>query len=114
MISWTGNSLMSGGPCICTLDAAIPGWMLDSRCASKSARDSQKSITPRAAVDRPGRVKQQPRPRGAIRVDLVVCSVELFLCHTWKLDSDTDCQDDSLPRVTGQRDPKAREQPLPE
>ena len=24
MISWTGNSLMSGGPCICTPDAAIP------------------------------------------------------------------------------------------
>jgi len=58
-------------------------------------------------------VKQQPRPRGAIRVDVVVCSVELFLCHTWKLDTDTDCQDDSLPRVTGQRDPKARRQPLP-
>jgi hypothetical protein len=59
-------------------------------------------------------VKQHPRPRGAIRVDVVVCSVELFLCHTWKLDPDTDCQDDSLPRVTGQRDPKARKRPLPE
>jgi hypothetical protein len=45
---------------------------------------------------------------------VVVCSVELFLCHTWKLDPNTDCQDDSLQRVTGQRDPKARKQPLPE
>jgi hypothetical protein len=30
-----------------------------------------------------------------------VCSVELFLCHTWKLDSDTDCQDVSLSAGNG-------------
>ena len=96
MISWTGNSLMSGGPCICTPDAAIPGWIVGSRDASKSARDSQKSITPQPPSIGPDEVKQHPRPRRAIRVDAPVYSVELFLCHTWKLDPDTHRQNDSF------------------
>ena len=40
IISWTGNSLMSGGPCGSTPAAAIPSAIRAEK-ASKSARDSQ-------------------------------------------------------------------------
>src|SRR6202011_1203747 len=50
-----------------------------------------------ATIDRTGRMKQHPRRRRAIRIDLAVRSIELFLGHPRKLDADTDCQEDSLP-----------------
>src|SRR5207244_5368904 len=52
-----------------------------------------------AALDRTGCVEQQPRWRRALRVDVVVRSVELIRCRPWKLDANTDCQSDSSCRT---------------
>ena len=43
---------------------------------------------------------------------MVVCSVELFLCHTWKLDSDTDWPRRLPSSGTGQ-EILGEKQPLP-
>ena len=91
MVSWTGNSLMSGGPCGATPAAAIPspirGWK-----ASKSSRDSQKSITPQPPSIGPDEWKE-PFWSGARRIDVVVRSIELLLSDPRELDADPNGHD---------------------
>jgi hypothetical protein len=88
MISWTGNSLMSGGPCIATPAAATP---LNPRLESVEilARLPKIDDAP-AAIDRARRVEHKPLGRIALGIDVVMNSIELLLRDTWKLQADTD------------------------
>ena len=69
---------MSGGPCGWIPAAVIPSTIRGAK-ASKSSRDSQKSMIPPATIDRPRCVEEEPVRWRAIRVGVIVSLVELLL-----------------------------------
>ena len=81
---------MSGGPCGVTPAAAIPSGIRAWK-ASKSSRDSQKSMMPQPPSIGPDAWKRSPFGGVRVGIDVVVRRVELLLGDPRELDADADC-----------------------